>query len=110
MDPYQTTELDTFAFAGNDGGLAEIEINKTTHRVTGRGARNRELVDTKVLLKVDSDDAVTLIGQLARELLGDRSIEVVGGTTTQAVTVDELPPMTREQAASLIGKLARELV
>jgi hypothetical protein len=110
MHAFRFTELDVVAHADNSGDLQGVSVQKNTYEVTGRGARNRQLVASKALLAVDKTKVYNLVTELVDALEKDHSVEVIGGPTTAIVTVWDLPPMTREQAASLIGKLAHALV
>lgn len=110
MHTFRFTELDVVAHANDLGDLQGVSIQKDTYEVTGRGARNRLLVASEVVLEVGTTQVSLLVAALLDELGHDDSIEVIGGPATAAVTVESLPPMTREQAASLIGKLAHALV
>lgn len=110
MPVFRFTELDVVPHADNSGDLQGVSVQKNTYEVTGRGARNRLRIGSKELLGVDRVNITLLVAALLDELGRNDSIEVIGGPATAAVTVEGLPPMTREQAASLIGKLAHALV
>ncbi len=110
MYPLRITELEVTSNADASDGLASVTIIRNTYEVTGRGARNRTIVDVDELLTVGRDKISLLVAALLEELGHDDVFEVIGGPATPAVKVESLPLMTRDQAASLIGELARVLV
>ncbi len=109
--PYEAIELEVEE-TGSSGGVETYTIHATSYEVRGRGAANRQAVDTKtIMVDLAPHDLAAMASDLVQAMVDPvEKVSVVGGPSTQVVMVKGLPPMTREAAAGLIGQLVAALV